>query len=204
MSRFSAPWGSLLAGLLVASSLASPVAARRASPPASAPVAADASQSAGVGGEKMNMVIIYGDDKCPTPVDDEITVCARKDEGERYRIPAPFRNSVSSQDESWTNRVVTYERVSATGTQSCSPVGAGGWTGCEGQFIKNAYAEKKAATDVNFSRMIEEARAKRAATIDADAAATQARVEAAEKAYLSRKDAQDDKAEQDAANKAGK
>jgi hypothetical protein len=42
---------------------------------------------------KMNMVIIYGDDKCPESSDDTITVCARKGEGERYRIPEPLRTS---------------------------------------------------------------------------------------------------------------
>ena len=147
-------------------------------------------------GEKVNMVIIYGDDKCPESSSDEITVCARKDEGERYRIPEPFRNSAqSSQNEAWTNKVLAYEKVTASGTQSCSASGAGGWTGCAGQFIHNAYAEKKASTDVNFSKMIADARAKRAATVDADAADTQARVDAAEKDYDARQHAQADKAE---------
>jgi len=148
--------------------------------------------------EKVNMVIIYGDDKCPESVADEITVCARKDEGERYRIPEPFRGSQSSQNEAWTNKVLAYEKVTASGTQSCSAAGAGGWTGCAGQFIHNAYAEKKAATDVNFSKMIADARAKREAATDADAADTQARVEAAEKDYDARQRAKADKAEAEA------
>jgi hypothetical protein len=57
---------------------------------------------------------------------------------------------------------MAYERIGATGTQSCSPVGAGGWTGCAGQFINNYYAEKKQQTDVHFSQMIEAEREKRA------------------------------------------
>src|SRR5512143_3728234 len=40
---------------------------------------------------KVNQLIVYGDDKCPESTDDTITVCARKDEGERFRIPAPLR-----------------------------------------------------------------------------------------------------------------
>jgi hypothetical protein len=40
-------------------------------------------------GEKVNQLIIYGDDPCPASNAGEITVCARKDESERFRIPAP-------------------------------------------------------------------------------------------------------------------
>ena len=52
--------------------------------------------------------------------------------------------------------------------------------------IDTAYAEKKAAADVQFSAMIEAERQKRMATMDVDAAATQARVEQAEKDYEAR------------------
>lgn len=150
--------------------------------------------------EKVNMVIIYGEDKCPVSKGDEITVCARKAESERYRIPEPFRdNPKGPQNEAWTNRVVAYERVSASGSQSCSAAGGGGWTGCAGQFIKDAYAEKKASTDVQFSKMIASEREKRQATIDEEAAKTQSDVEDAERAYEARKQKQ---AEEDAKAKA--
>ena len=147
--------------------------------------------------EKVNMVIIYGDDKCPESKGDEITVCARKAESERYRIPAPLREGPKGpQSETWNSRVIAYERMSASGTQSCSAAGAGGWTGCAGQFIKDAYAEKKASTDVNFSKMIDAERQKRAAVVDATAAQQQAEVEQAEKAYIERrqKQAEEDEA----------
>jgi len=147
------------------------------------------------GGEKMNMVIVYGQDACPESKEGEITVCARKDESERYRIPPALRGSASPQNESWTNRVQSYETVGATGTQSCSPTGPGGWTGCANRFIQNAYAEKKQGSDVHFSDMLAKEREKRAATVDADAAATQARVEQAEKDYDSRQRAQAEAAE---------
>ncbi len=157
--------------------------------------------------EKINMVIIYGDDKCPESKGDEINVCARKAESERYRIPAPFRDGPKGpQSETWNNRVIAYERMSASGTQSCSPTGAGGWTGCSGQFIKDFYAEKKANADVSFSKMIGEERAKRAAQVDSTAAEQQAEVEQAEKAYIERrqKQAEEDeaKAKEAAAKKA--
>jgi len=41
--------------------------------------------------EKINQLIVYGDDPCPASNDGSITVCARKDEAERFRIPAPLR-----------------------------------------------------------------------------------------------------------------
>jgi hypothetical protein len=135
------------------------------------------------GDGRMNMVIVYGNDPCPQSTGDEITVCARKGEGERYRIPEPLRGSDSPQNEAWTNRVLAYESVGAAGTQSCSATGPGGWTGCASKFINNAYAEKKQTTDVHFSDMIAKEREKRAATVDANAADTQARVEVEEKAY---------------------
>jgi hypothetical protein len=165
MTRLILAASAVLAGALGMGALATPAMAQ------------------GADGTKVNMVIVYGDDKCPENNDKEIVVCARKDESERYRIPEPFRDSTSPQNQAWTERVKSYEMVGAAGTMSCSPVGAGGWTGCANQFIQKAYAEKKAGTDVAFSKMIAEARALRESTIDADAAKTQADVEKEEKAY---------------------
>ena len=142
--------------------------------------------------DKVNMVIIFGNDQCPQSNGGEITVCARKPEGERNRIPAPFRNTPSRQDESWAQRVSAYETVGAAGTNSCSPVGLGGSTGCLNKFISQAYAEKKAAPDVQFSKMIDAERQKRLSHIDADSAKTQADVEQAEKDYEARQRARQD------------
>ena len=139
--------------------------------------------------DKMNLMIVFGNDACPVSQGDEITVCARKPESERYRIPEGLRDHPSPQNEAWTNRVSTYESVGASGTQSCSATGAGGWTGCFHNFVANAYAEKKASSDTHFSEMVAQERAKREATIDAKAAATQAQVEAAEKAQQQQQDA---------------
>lgn len=136
--------------------------------------------------ERINTIIVYGDDPCPASAGSEITVCARKAEAERFRIPAPLRETPSSKSEAWAQRVLAYETVGREGIQSCSPVGPGGVLGCTQKLINAAYAEKKAATDVNFAKMIEEERAKRAAVTDAEAAATQARVEQAEKDYEAR------------------
>lgn len=136
--------------------------------------------------ERVNMVIVYGDDACPPSTADEITVCARKDESERYRIPAPLRFSDDPQNVAWTERVERYETVGEFGAMSCSPTGAGGFTGCTQKLIEAAYGEKREGSDVRFGQLIAEARAARLSTIDEAAAAEQERVEAIEKEYMER------------------
>lgn len=158
-----------------------------------APLALSAPALAQDAGEKVNQLIVYGDDPCPASKDGEITVCARKAESERFRIPAPLRESGDLQkNEAWNNKVLAYETVGAFGTRSCSPVGAGGSLGCTEKLINNAYAEKRESSDVRFSELIQAEREKRLATIDQDAAATQARVEQAEQQYEARQRAQQD------------
>jgi hypothetical protein len=181
----------LAAALLVSAgfatlALAAPAAAQSAASTAAASPADSA--SAGDGSDAMNLMIVFGNDPCPNSKSGEITVCARKPESERYRIPEGLRDHPSAQNEAWTNRVNSYERVGAAGTQSCSATGAGGWTGCMHNFVANAYAEKKDSTDTHFSDMVAEERAKREATIDAEAAKTQSQVEAAEKAQQQQED----------------
>ena len=133
---------------------------------------------------KINFLIVYGEDKCPESKGDEITVCAIKNEGERYRIPEEFRSPATGpSNEAWTNRVNSYQTVGRSGPQSCSPVGPGGWTGCSQKLIEAAYSERQGRDSVHAAALIAEARAKRMATVDQDAAETQARVEQAEKDY---------------------
>lgn len=134
--------------------------------------------------DRINALIIFGDDPCPTSTADEITVCARKEEAERYRIPEILRESQSPQNDAWNNRVLAYETVLDSGTLSCSPAGAGGWTGCTRQMIQQAYAEKQSDASVRFSELISDERAKRLSTIDDQAADQQQRVEAAEREYF--------------------
>ncbi len=136
--------------------------------------------------ETVNQLIVYGEDPCPLSTADQITVCARKDEAERYRIPAPLRESKSPQNEAWNNRVLAYETVGRNGTLSCSPVGGGGWTGCVNQMIDTAMAEKASDPSLRFSELIAEERARRLATIDAEAQEQQALVEAEERKYFER------------------
>ena len=138
------------------------------------------------GGDRVNTLIIYGDDECPQSSGDEITVCARMDESERYRIPERLRQSEDPANEAWASRVEAYEAVGDFGPMSCTPIGAGGEFGCTPQMIEAAYAERAQSSDVRFSQLIEEARQERLSTIDEDAAETQARVEELERQYMER------------------
>jgi hypothetical protein len=138
-------------------------------------------------GEKINQLIIYGKDPCPVSTDGEITVCARKEEEERYRIPEALRDVESPANDAWNNRVLAYETVGRGGVLSCSPVGGGGWTGCSSQLIDAAYAEKEGDPQIRFSELIAAERAKRLATIDAEADDTQRDVEDAERQHDDRK-----------------
>lgn len=136
---------------------------------------------------KVNMVIVYGEDKCPESTDDTIVVCPRLDESERYRIPPILRTSEAPSNVAWTERVRSMEVVGRTGTMSCSPVGAGGWTGCTGKLIKDAYAERATDPSVHAGELIAAERQKRLSTIDAEAAETQAAVEQQEEQIEARR-----------------
>jgi hypothetical protein len=137
-------------------------------------------------GDKVNTVIVYGDDECPPSNGDEIVVCARMDESERFRIPERLRQSSDPANEPWVNRVRAYETVGSFGALSCSPVGSGGELGCTAQMIENAYRERATGSDVRAGELIAAAREERLETLDAEAAATQARVEELERQYLER------------------
>lgn len=144
-------------------------------------------------GERVNQLIVYGDDPCPPSTGGEITVCARKGESERYRIPDILRgNPNSPRNEPWTERVQAYEMVGAAGIASCSPVGPGGASGCLAQLIDAASAERAGAGEQRFGQLIQAERERRLSTLDAEAAAAQARVEQLEKEYEARLAAQRD------------
>lgn len=130
---------------------------------------------------KVNQLIIYGNDKCPPSTDNEITVCARMDESERYRIPEDLREASGPENTAWATRVRSFEAVGKFGPLSCTPVGAGGELGCTAKMIETAYEEKATSGSVRFAELIAQARQERLAKIDEQAAATQARVEAIEK-----------------------
>ena len=148
------------AGALLA---AAPAAAQRA---AAAPAAAE---------PKISTMIVYGDDPCPPSTDDTIVVCARKPEGERYRIPEALRGDPNDpKNQAWAERATALEYAGRSGIGSCSPVGSGGASGCFNQIVRQARAERGADPGVNWNALIEEARRERLGKIDEQAEADEA------------------------------
>jgi len=143
---------------------------------------------AGATNDKVNQVIVYGDDKCEQSSPDEIVVCNRLPESDRYRVPQIFRGGdpLDPRNQAWLNRVVAMERVGRFGTDSCSPVGLGGFTGCTQQLLEGARAERQAKDKTDWQTMIADERAKRMAGIDEAAAEVQAAVDAEQKALEER------------------
>lgn len=86
------------------------------------------------------VLVIFGNDPCPRD-----TICVRRSETERYRIPQELRRvEPSAQSQSWAQRARSMEYVGASGTNSCTPSGAGGWTGCYQQMLRQAREERRA------------------------------------------------------------
>ena len=89
------------------------------------------------GGYRSRTVVVFGEDPCPKASNpDEIIVCARRPEEERYRIPKDIREAdkaaqIAREDQVAANRAaIVSGRTAATGIGSCSTAGAGGITGC--------------------------------------------------------------------------
>ena len=102
---------------------------------------------------RISEIIVYGTDPCPRSTDDEVVVCARKPETERYRIPERLRSSGSRQSrESWANKAIAFETYGRTGINSCSPVGPAGFTGCTQQLISQAFKERREEADLAIGR----------------------------------------------------
>ena len=130
--------------------------------------AAPAAAAPKPGEEKVNQLVVYGNDPCPKSSEDTITVCARKPERERYRIPERLRDDPNARDnQSWANNAQALEYVGRSGIGSCSTAGPGGWTGCFSDMVRAARAERATSDEVNWNKLIEEARRERLSKIDA-------------------------------------
>jgi len=139
--------------------------------------------AASAGSERVNLVIVYGDDPCPQSAGSDIVVCARKGEEERYRIPEPLRGDPNAPaNQAWGERVKSMEYVGRTGTESCSATGPGGFTGCFAQLARLAKAERQQADNASWKDLVEAERARRLSTIDAESREIEARAVAEEKA----------------------
>jgi hypothetical protein len=132
--------------------------------------------------ERITQVIVYGDDPCVKGGENEIVVCVRRAERERYRIPQAMRGKTDDlRNESWLNRSKSVEYVGANGTNSCSPVGAGGFTGCFAKIAAEAKAEYKSRGG-EWTRLVEEERARRLGNLDQESKQVEAQVKAEESA----------------------
>jgi hypothetical protein len=138
---------------------------------AALPGAAVAQQAAPAAADvRVNQLIVYGDQRCPQSTESEIVICYKAPDSP-YRIPAPLRDREGPASQSWSNRALELQYVGRTGTQSCSAVGPGGFTGCLSQFINQARAERGGGPEVNWNALIEQARQERLGRIDADSEA---------------------------------
>lgn len=92
------------------------------------------------------VLVIYGDDKCPTNADgEEVVICVRRPAEERFRIPKELRDQeVTPQNESWAVRQQGALSVGETGIGSCSAMGPGGGIGCSTREIQAGKAEADA------------------------------------------------------------
>jgi hypothetical protein len=78
------------------------------------------------------IVTIYGNDKCPASNGQEIVVCKRAPETERYRIPKDLRESEILPSSLGGQTVAAVNTTGQTAVQinSCSATGAGVAVGC--------------------------------------------------------------------------
>ena len=92
-----------------------------------------------------SQITVYGEDPCPRSTDEEIVVCHRRPEEERYRIPAPLRRSSRNSEQAWTSRVGGLEEASRDARPgSCSVVGSFGQSGCAQALIRQWYEARRA------------------------------------------------------------
>lgn len=105
-----------------------PATAQEATPPAEE----SASTMTVIENYRRRTVVVYGDDPCPVAQSpDEIVVCARRPEEERYRLRTVEPEPGERIEQGGVNRTLGTDDVRlAGGTGSCTPVGPGGLTGC--------------------------------------------------------------------------
>jgi hypothetical protein len=111
-------------GAAIAALVAMPVSAETAAKPAEA---------------RLSTLLVFGNDPCPRSTEDEIVVCARQPESERYRIPKQLRvkRYNAARDGSWAGTAKVLEYVSTRGLPgSCSFNGTAGQTGCFRKFLE--------------------------------------------------------------------
>ncbi|GAA0466674.1 hypothetical protein GCM10009096_04200 [Parasphingorhabdus litoris] len=98
--------------------------------------------------ERISVLVTYGDDICPEGQPDEIVVCAKRPESERYRIPKELRQAEEEKagEQSWSSTVASHEDAARTERpNSCSVVGTNGWSGCRAALLRQWFDERRQA-----------------------------------------------------------
>lgn len=94
---------------------------------------------------RYRQVVVYGNDPCPRDSENEIVICARRPETERFRVPENLRTAPPGPDsQAWQNRARELDEVQEAGIGSCTTVGPGGQTGCLQERIEAYRAERGA------------------------------------------------------------
>ena len=99
--------------------------------------------------ERISILVTYGDDPCPQETTgkegDDIVVCARKPESERYRIPKKLREQPAAVGgPGWASQVANMEEAGrALMPGSCSVNGSAGQTGCTQAMLRQWFAERR-------------------------------------------------------------
>ena len=95
--------------------------------------------------QRQRTLVVYGDDPCPPSHDNDVVVCARRPEEERYRIPAPLRRGNRRGEMSWTAQNAELEDAQRDSRPNgCSVVGSFGQSGCTQAMIRQWWAERRA------------------------------------------------------------
>ena len=89
------------------------------------------------------VLVIYGNDKCPTnAAGEEVVVCARRPESERFRIPSELRSHATPGT---APNVSAMSAGGTAGSSTCSNIGGGGGNNCFANQMRAAKAEKRQA-----------------------------------------------------------
>ena len=111
-----------------------------------APAAAAAQEAEAVPRRELR-VTVYGEEPCPVAESpEEIVVCGRLPEEERYRIPRALRDRGERRrgGTSWGARVEDLEEAQRdTRPNGCSVVGTNGQTGCAAAMAREWYRERR-------------------------------------------------------------
>lgn len=96
---------------------------------------------------RQKVVEVFGTDPCPKSTDpDEIIVCSRRPDEDRYRIPPAVRSDAQALAPNIANRkglLGDDAGGAGGGIGSCSAVGPGGGTGCQQQLQDQYRAARK-------------------------------------------------------------